>query len=367
MALSSETLIANELLAFIQHAIDTMDEVSIMQICKSSFSEEEISSGKALLFQTLGKTAQMPSRRRDGTERSVQDIITLLKETDPDDVPAFVAKELHKLPSIGFDHVDVSRLLKDITFLKSSLADVQIKLEASNLIIGELRSELLSLKSNSFVTRSPEFDANNVNTNRRGAHISSVSSPVTPMTQVAASVDSRPAAATRCPAVNEPPPAPTPVTPRSKPYAAAAAATQSQQTTPKVRSSLAKTQPPRPQKDKKCDEEGFIKVERKKKKRSIRNHRGTAPVQQGQQLRGETPTTQLYVSRAHWSTKVEDVVDYISEKISFKLRVERLEPRHKVSFSSFVVRVPTHYLSTFMKEDFWPQGVVFRKFRGRLS
>lgn len=133
--MSSQQLIANELLAFIQNAIDTMDEISIMQICKSNFKEDEISKGKMLLFQTTGKLDQMPSRRRDGTDKSVQDIITFMKATDPDDVPTFVAKELHKLAPVTFDHVDVTRLLKDITSLKSSLAQMQCKLETSDATI----------------------------------------------------------------------------------------------------------------------------------------------------------------------------------------------------------------------------------------
>ncbi|KAM3965458.1 uncharacterized protein ACR2FA_000295 [Aphomia sociella] len=222
--MGSEQLIANELLAFIQHAIDTMDEVSIMQICKSNFKEEEICNSKVLLYQTLGKGNRIPSRRRDEKgERSLQDIISLLKETDPDDVPAFVAKQLHKLPPVTFDHVDVTRLLKDITTLKAGLVE-----------------------------------------------------PVS------------------------------------------------------------------------------------------RNLCGTASTGPNHLLRPEIKSTQLYVSRVHWSTKVEEVVDYIRKKSNFTLRVERLESRHKVNFSSFVVSVPTHHLATFMKEDFWPQGVVFRKFRGRL-
>ncbi|RVE54950.1 hypothetical protein evm_000317 [Chilo suppressalis] len=51
--------------------------------------------GKALLFRS-GKADQMSSRRRDGTEKSLQDVVTLLKELASDDVPSVVAKELHK-------------------------------------------------------------------------------------------------------------------------------------------------------------------------------------------------------------------------------------------------------------------------------
>ena len=128
---------ANELLAFLQQKLDVMDEVSAVQICTSNFSEEDIAASKLLLFRVLNKVDQMVSRRRDGIKKSVQDKITLLKETDPDDVPTFVAKELHKLPPVTFDHVDVTSLLKDIVFLKASLVDVQKRLDASQNTVAD--------------------------------------------------------------------------------------------------------------------------------------------------------------------------------------------------------------------------------------
>lgn len=373
--MGSEQLIANELLAFIQHAIDTMDEISILQICKTNFKREEICSGKELLYRTLGKADLMPSRRRDEKgERSLQDIIKLLKETDPDDVPAFVAKRLHKLPPVTFDHVDVTRLLKDITTLKATLAEVQLKLEASESAISDLRAELLSIKRSDSVSRS--FVASNVNT-RRGAQNASVCSiesattpecappplaadeRVSPRPAAAAASPARPAAVelTSCGTTSTP----------SRAYAAAAAAPsrRSQPLGKKPCVAPFKSVTERPPK-KQCDKEGFIKVERRKKKPASRNHHGNAPVGLEPSLRPEVRTTQLYVSRLHWSTKVEELVDFVRRKSKFTLRVERLASRHKVNFSSFVVRVPTHHLETFMKEDFWPQGVVFRKFRGRL-
>ncbi|RVE52249.1 hypothetical protein evm_003039 [Chilo suppressalis] len=88
-------------------------------------------------------------------------------------VPTFVAKELHKLPPVTFDHVDVTRLLKDINLLKANLADVVNKLEESNNTIGELRAQLESLSSAAWTSRSPE--ASHVNT-RRVAHSASVGS-----------------------------------------------------------------------------------------------------------------------------------------------------------------------------------------------
>ncbi|XP_022817933.1 uncharacterized protein LOC111350545 [Spodoptera litura] len=144
---SSKPLIVNELLAFLVHAIGYMDEVSILQICRSNYKEEEVSSANLLLFQSLGKLDQMPSRRREGTEKSLQDIIDMLKKTDPDDVPDFVARELSKLPPVTFDHVDVTRLLKDITSLKGEVTKMQARMEESDNIIADLRAEITSLRN----------------------------------------------------------------------------------------------------------------------------------------------------------------------------------------------------------------------------
>ncbi|KAJ8725745.1 hypothetical protein PYW08_003928 [Mythimna loreyi] len=115
------------------------------------------------------------------------------------------------------------------------------------------------------------------------------------------------------------------------------------------------------------DEEGFTRVEKKKKRKPCtRNQSGTAPSGPNMLLRPAVPTTQLYISRLHHFTKVVDIVEYLKVKTNWTLRVARLEARHDVNFKSFVVRVPTQHLQTFLKEDFWPKGVVYRRFRGRL-
>ena len=116
-----------------------------------------------------------------------------------------------------------------------------------------------------------------------------------------------------------------------------------------------------------CDKDGFIKVEKKKRKKPpCRNQCGNALSGPNMLLRPAIPSTQLYVSRLHHSTKVEEVVEYVRVKTNWTLRVVELESRHNTNFKSFVVRVPTHHVETFLKEEFWPKGVLFRRFRGRL-
>ncbi|PZC87129.1 hypothetical protein B5X24_HaOG201365 [Helicoverpa armigera] len=380
--MSAQTLIANEVLAFIKHAIDYMDEISILQICKTSFNEDEISSAKLLLFTTLGKVSQMPSRRRDGTQKSVQDIITLFKETDPDDVPEFVAKDLHKLPPVTFDHVDVTRLLKDITILKQSQAEMQHQLEVSNNTISDLRAEVVELRNAISASRSPTASDSNVNT-RRGAQNASICSFESAGSNASPTAEN--ACVATCAAAV---PASTPVetttrvgssTPK-RAYAAIVAAKkpvepQNSQVKLAVNTKGGKKSRSKPNqvlrrqgpKDDTCDKDGFIKVERRKKKKpTCRNQCGTALAGPNMLLRPAIPTTLLYVSRLHHSTKVEEVVEYLRVKTNWTLRVERLEPRHNTNFNSFVVRVPTQGLEKVLKEDFWPKGVMYRRFRGRL-
>ncbi|XP_026736740.1 uncharacterized protein LOC113500230 [Trichoplusia ni] len=365
----SSTLIANALLAFIQHAIDTMDEVSILQICKTNFKEEEISSGKRLLYMSLDKIDQMPSRRRDGTEKSVQDIITLLKVTDPNDVPTFVAKDLHKLPPVTFDHVDVTRLLKDIIFLKTSLSEVQSKQEVSEKTIQELRAEVVLLRNTMSVSRSPD-EASKVNT-RRGSQNLSVCSfaaadfdatavvgecnaPIAK--EVSASTPRRvyADAAAPKPSCVTLPRAPAPAPAR---FPAGAAPAPCGVPLPAAPSVLLLRR----------DEDGFEVVQRKKRRPKPTNNRcGKAPTKPEQLVRAAQPNTPVYISRLHYSVKRESIVEYVRQKLKYTLRVQELESNRNVNFKAFVVRVPNCFLHLVLNEDFWPQNVVFRRFRGQV-
>ncbi|CAH0401908.1 unnamed protein product [Chilo suppressalis] len=292
-----------------------MDEVSILQICISNFKEDEVCSGKVLLFRSVGKADKMASTRRDGTEKSMQDIITLLKETDPDDVPTFVAKELHKLPPVTFNHVDVARLQKDINFLKASLADVVSMLEDSNNTIVELRAQVALLSSAAGASRSPEASKVNARRGAQNASIGSIES--VPVSASPAAVIARdaslPATAARPSASPETSRACTSTPQRA--YAVAAASRHAD-VYPKEKNSklCVKRAAPAVSQNQICVEEGFIKVERKKRKPACRNLCGVAPTGPNQLLRPAIPTTPLYVSRLHYSTKEEEIVEYLRVK-----------------------------------------------------
>ncbi|CAB3250542.1 unnamed protein product [Arctia plantaginis] len=116
-----------------------MDNESLIRLCRTSFSTREIEDAKSLLFESVRTDRRKISRRKDGkAERDLQDIITVFKETDPEKIPVFVARELHRLPPVTFDHIDATRLLKDILIMREELT----KLKAECVTKAELQETL---------------------------------------------------------------------------------------------------------------------------------------------------------------------------------------------------------------------------------
>ncbi|XP_045502142.1 uncharacterized protein LOC123699265 [Colias croceus] len=142
-----------------------MDDESISRICASAFSESEIVAAKKLLFESLSTTKRKITRKKAGKNiRDIDDIICLIRDTDSEDIPVFVARDLEKLPPVLFDHVDVTRLLKDIVKLRQDL-DMMKEDYATVKQMDQLRSEVQYLSSG----------WRNVNT-KRGAYVARLTS-----------------------------------------------------------------------------------------------------------------------------------------------------------------------------------------------
>ncbi|KOB73712.1 Mutant cadherin, partial [Operophtera brumata] len=122
----SDTIVVQEFLAFVQQKLDVMDQVSLEQILVTSFTEEQIQEAKKVLADSAAEGR---------TWQKMQDIFKVENlETDPDDVPTFVVRDLHKLPAVTFDHVDVTRVLKDLVLLRADITNLRTKLENSEQI-----------------------------------------------------------------------------------------------------------------------------------------------------------------------------------------------------------------------------------------
>lgn len=86
-----------------------------MYIC---FSEEDINEAKKLLFVSTKTTQKLVFRLKNKKQEK-------FKTTDPEQIQLYMAYELHKLPSICFNHVDVTKLLKDLSVLKADISEIK--------------------------------------------------------------------------------------------------------------------------------------------------------------------------------------------------------------------------------------------------
>ncbi|VVC97648.1 unnamed protein product [Leptidea sinapis] len=116
---------------FNAHFGTRFDELNIVQICATNFTDSEVESGKSALYNGCGDGVR--NIQRKGEDRKKKN----MKEVDPDAQPTFVARDLSRLPPVSFDHVHVTRLLKDMSLMKAEMTDFKTKFshELANLRI----------------------------------------------------------------------------------------------------------------------------------------------------------------------------------------------------------------------------------------
>lgn len=150
-------IVINEVLAFLHNVLDFMDVESLHQLCTSSFSVDDIVKAKTLLFESIPSKKKMPLRRKEGKKRmskDLDDIIAVMKSDESANFPIFVARDLHKLPPVTFDHVDVTRLLRDILILKNQLNALEEKVVTTDKF-EILRQEVDQMKNASLIDKFP--------------------------------------------------------------------------------------------------------------------------------------------------------------------------------------------------------------------
>lgn len=90
-------------------------------------------------------------------------MISIFKTIVPDQLPIFVAYDLHKLPPVCFDHVDVTKLLKDLFILRAEVSDIKSNYVTKSYLDDVNRQLLTNRLSSPFLN-------SNVNMNRRGGY-----------------------------------------------------------------------------------------------------------------------------------------------------------------------------------------------------
>lgn len=392
---SNCNVVINEVLSFICNKIQVMDEQSIASICVSAFSEGDILEAKNLLFESVSTAKRKKIRRREGkTLRNIDDIVGILKNLDPEEIPIFVARDLHKLPPVLFDHVDVTRVLKDILKMRSDI-DRFVKEYATVNELKELAAEVESLKKASLVNNFTR----NVNVMRGAGLLSSVERDSGPMgfspicsnnktvkrlSAESSSTEKQPLLLSNegsgikttsiladglvsSPHKCEKARVCTSQVAVSHERSATPVATvdvlhmvrpDEQQINNKsfaevVQSRVAKTQEPTGE---------WELVQRRRLRNRFLGKAGTATVNANTNFKAAVNKTPIYVYNVSLEASVCDIKAYVNNMTNLDVHVEKMKMKAAKDYNAYIVYVPRTKMEIFLNDGFWPDGVLYRRF-----
>ncbi|CAG4962568.1 unnamed protein product [Parnassius apollo] len=108
------------------------------------------------------------------------------------------------------------------------------------------------------------------------------------------------------------------------------------------------------------NEDGFTTVVHKKHNRS-KNMRGSSET--CTKLKVVESTCTIYVSRVRKEVSESSLMDYIKDKGENCVTIELLKQYRETTFNSFKIVIPMSKANIFLSPDFWPKGLVFRRFK----
>ncbi|CAH0723353.1 unnamed protein product, partial [Brenthis ino] len=387
-------LVISELLAYVQNKLSVADEDSIVRICVATFTSEQIEEANNLLVHSLPTDLRKTARKGKGkANRLVNDIISVFKVTDPDVLPVFVARDLDKLPPITFDHLDVSKLLKDLALVQAELKTIK----SSYVTVDQLedvKREFRILKHTS-----PPFSAAKVNM-RRGAYRDSGPIGFSQLDDtVITNHSDRPNAKTSSPRDFN-------VDYRSINYMEGTrSALKNYKSQRTVESGERESDVERVSGEDESEREAnnvlshtvsaprgtpsettlnqatrgdatsfaevtktegeWNVVQRRKPKTASYRYRGAAGVSKEENcnFKAAERKVPIFITMVHKDTKESDIVEYVYNKTQEHIKVEKITfLKGNKDYNAYKFFVSERKISIFLDETLWPQGVIFRRF-----
>lgn len=74
-------------------------------------------------------------------------MLTVLKTAEPDQLPVFVAYNLEKLPPVCFDHIDLTKLLKDLVSLREEIKQIKVSYVTKEDLENKQKKDINSVNS----------------------------------------------------------------------------------------------------------------------------------------------------------------------------------------------------------------------------
>lgn len=399
---SNCNIVINEVLSFVQNKCEVMNEESLVQICATAFTEEDVEKAKGLLYDSVQTSIRNITRKNKGKKnRNLEDIISIFKQTDPEKIPIFVARDLQKLPPVTFDHIDVTKLLKDLLVLRNDVNNIKDNyVNREEFIV--LSTDFQSLISSS-VDNTKNFKVNNMRKNDvlcvTDLHNNQPSRVVTPRKQSSLQFDKR----NNCLCASTGAIDQAPLTPgrandnsgdmvshqqeshkqqltsapsslscvqairsidkNNMQYNNSINASQNQKTMAEVLRQPGVWKQSKPNKE-------WIEVQNKRYKNRFIGKMGTASYELQYKFKAAEISVPLFINNVDKSVVMNDIASYILHKTQVSVKIEKVDMKREKEYNAYKIFVPHNKLTVFLNDNLWPEGVKFRKFinfRNRIN
>jgi hypothetical protein len=105
-------------------------------------------------------------------------------------------------------------------------------------------------------------------------------------------------------------------------------------------------------------------------KKSLRNRivnrivgkKGIATTEPDGKFRAADIKIPLFIYNVDKSTTVNDIMSHVYSKSQINITLQKLALKNDRGYNAYKIFVPKHKLDIFLNENFWPEGVLFRRF-----
>ena len=101
-----------------------------------------------------------------------------------------------------------------------------------------------------------------------------------------------------------------------------------------------------------------------KKRRSTRfkGKQGCAPVDSSSKFKAADVKIPLFIYNVSKDTTEKDIEEYIMAKTNIVVAPEKVPMKYSKDYDSYKIYIPRSRLDLFGKDDFWPNGIFFRRY-----
>lgn len=381
-------LVVDEMLSYIQNKMSLIDEESLIKICLSTFTSVQIEKSKSLLFESLPSDHRKPARKGQGKDnRVLNDIITVLKVTEPDVMPVFVARDLGKLPPITFDHLDVSKLLKDIAIVQAEINDIK----ASFVTVHQL--EDLKKEVKNMVVSTSQCNVNMKRGTCRGSeplllsHLRNSLSECCENQQINSSLVSGDTISSCDANLNKNPSEGNDnnlATKNKNPLPSLLLCTTANESSQsddnimlndqladsiqvKCKQSFADAA------GQQChiindetispnNEWTLVQSRKHRFKERFMGKMGKSVIDNAEKFKAADRNVPIFITNVHKNTVEDDIINYIRRKTAINVKLEKIKVKKQTDYNAYKFFVLKHNEHIFLNNEMWPQGIIFRRF-----